>query len=321
MKNEFRMVIVLTLIITIAGCLLAYTYVSTQDDIQRNLENSMRTALLLVVEGVESYENIALDEKTSVLKAKDSNGNVIGYGVMITGGGFQGDIKLMVGFDKDASAVLGIEVLENVETPGLGNRIIEDWFKKQFEGAIPPIEVLKGQKPQNRSQIEAITGATISSKSVANIINNAHKALETYLGSGGGGESAGRGEEEILEYFEKRWPEKRLIKKGTYYVINDKSGQSISYGIFSEGVEGGDTVKIFMTVSKNFSKIEDIVIMNGSEVSVDKEKLDELQKRLIGESLPLSSSNVEVVTGATIIEDGVVSAVNKGFEALKKELK
>jgi electron transport complex protein RnfG len=63
-------------------------------------------------------------------------------------------------------------VLESVETPGLGGEIVSRAFKGQFASLefMPEIECVKGKK-EKPNEIEAITGATISSMSVANILN------------------------------------------------------------------------------------------------------------------------------------------------------
>ena len=74
--------------------------------------------------------------------------------------------------DEGVSELLGIEVIESSETPGLGAKINEDSFKGQFRGLgiLAPIQYTKGDVVA-KNQIKAITGATISSKAVVNIIN------------------------------------------------------------------------------------------------------------------------------------------------------
>lgn len=317
MRKEYRMIIVLTVIIAFAGSILAYTYVSTQEAIQRNLDNSKKTALLSVVKGTESYEEQVIDDKTSILTAKGSDGSVLGYGVMITGGGFQGAIKLMVGFNPSGDTVLGIEVLENVETPGLGNRIVEDGFKKQFEGTTPPIEVLKGQKPEKKSQVQAITGATISSKSVAAIVNNAQKVLKENLSGETGKDSL---EVKVEGYLQKVMPGVRMEKRGSLYFL-EKEGEILGYGIIARGLGYSDSVAVFLCVDTKVSRIEDLLVLDGSEVAVNRTKFEEFSQKLKGKALPLNIKGVEVVTGATVTQDAIISAVNTGFEILRKEIK
>ena len=81
----------------------------------------------------------------------------------------------MVGLSLDYLKLKGIKVLEQNETPGLGNRIKEPQFEDQFKGLeiTPKVEYIKYRKPEKPNQIQAITGATISSDAVAKNINNA----------------------------------------------------------------------------------------------------------------------------------------------------
>ncbi len=181
MKLEAKMVIVLTAIALASGGILAFTYVSSIDSIKKNMEEATKKAVIAVLPGVETYEKFQIDKHTSYFVGKKDT-TIIGYAVLTEGSGFQGTIKLMVGFDRELKTITGLEILENVETPGLGNRIVEDWFREQFKGREPFIEVVKGKKPETPHQIMAITGATISSKSVVRIINEGYKKLKKALG-------------------------------------------------------------------------------------------------------------------------------------------
>uniref|UniRef100_A0A7C2P8L1 Ion-translocating oxidoreductase complex subunit G n=1 Tax=candidate division WOR-3 bacterium TaxID=2052148 RepID=A0A7C2P8L1_UNCW3 len=316
MNKEFKMVLVLTLVILFAGGVLAFTYVATQKDIESNLENTKKRALLTVVSGTSKYEEVKIDEHTTIFVAKDEQNNVIGYGVMIEGGGFQGPIKVMVGFSSDGSEVRGLEIMENVETPGLGNRIEEDWFKKQFTGRIPPIEVLKGKEPENRSQIQAITGATISSKSVANIVNNAAQVLNKYLS---GGDASGV-EDALLRGFSNSFPDYQLKKAGAYYLIKSKDDKLVGYGLSSKSLGYSDTITIFLAVDKDLKKILGVIPLSG-EVMSERTRFEGFFRSLSNKDLPLRLGDFDVVSGATITQDAVISAVNKGLEILKKEIK
>lgn len=91
------------------------------------------------------------------------NGEIKGYAVnVITKEGYGGDIELIVGFDADFN-VTGVEYISMSETPGLGSRAKEEPFASQFNG-----------KPaRDFSQIQAITGATVTSKAVNGAINQA----------------------------------------------------------------------------------------------------------------------------------------------------
>ena len=90
---------------------------------------------------------------------------------------------MMAGIKPDLETLTGIEILESQETPGLGQEITSDEFKKQFINlkTIPRITYIKNQKPTNPNEIEAITGATISSKAIITILNDTIKEIKAKL--------------------------------------------------------------------------------------------------------------------------------------------
>ena len=104
----------------------------------------------------------------------DTENQPVGIAFKWKGNGFSPDLALMVGVTPDFSQIRGIEILEHKETPGLGDKIEYQWkdqYKKiRFTNKLA-IEVIKYRKPDDpTSQIQAISGATISSKAVTDII-------------------------------------------------------------------------------------------------------------------------------------------------------
>ena len=75
-----------------------------------------------------------------------------------------------------------------METPGLGTKVTETEFKNQFNGLQCETEVdwIKGVAPSEPNEIQAVTGATISSKSVVQIVNDGLQALRNEQNVGGG---------------------------------------------------------------------------------------------------------------------------------------
>lgn len=110
---------------------------------------------------------------TEVQIAKDSSGNAIGYVIsFLATEGYGGDISLSMGMTNEGE-ITGLEVLEASETAGLGAKCKEPEFKKQFAGKnADSIEYTKdGAKGDN--QIDAISGATITTKAVTKGVNAA----------------------------------------------------------------------------------------------------------------------------------------------------
>ncbi|MGQ9484817.1 MAG: FMN-binding protein [Desulfosoma sp.] len=93
---------------------------------------------------------------------------VVGYAFPVTGPGFWGPIEAMLAVDPQGQSILGIAFYRHSETPGLGGRITEEWFQKQFQGRplkIPPagMRFFYFKTPgtaSGPSELDAITGAT-----------------------------------------------------------------------------------------------------------------------------------------------------------------
>ncbi len=112
---------------------------------------------------------------------------VDGWVVKAGGQGYGDKLELLIGTDADVQKITGLFVLEQKETPGLGNKIAEPQWRNQFVGKSTdtPLEVVKG-KGQGPATIDAITGATISSRSVTGIVNATIANLRGRLDASGG---------------------------------------------------------------------------------------------------------------------------------------
>lgn len=317
MKKEYQMVIVLTAIIGFAGSVLAYTYTSTKKDIEKNADEAKKKALAQVVSGSEGYEEVKIDENTTIMLAKGPEGKLLGYGVLLSGGGFQGPIKIMVGFDTECNRVLGIEIIENSETPGLGNRIVENWFKEQFKGKMPPLNVVKGKNPEGDKEIQAITGATISSKSVVNIVNKAKEILRAYIS---GGNACAEVDENILTLAKDLFGNVSVEDKGKFYMLADSLNRVVGYGVISKVLGYEDTLAVLVMTDGALSRVIGIKVLRGSEYFTNEKNLSSLCEKIKGKTPPIKLKDVQALTGATITQDAIVSAVNQAFELLKKEL-
>lgn len=143
--------------------------------IRENRQAELNSAVTEVVPGVERFEKTSVEGR-DVYKCLDASGKLAGWAIDASGPGFIDRIRLVAGISPDGSKVLGIKVIEDVETPGLGNKIEggEDKpWPQQFAGkpADQPLVVVK-QPPRGPNEIQAITGATYSSKYVTDIVND-----------------------------------------------------------------------------------------------------------------------------------------------------
>lgn len=100
------------------------------------------------------------------------NGQLEGYVFKYVGAALWGEVTGYIGVDKELSTILGVDIVKNNETPGLGGRITEDWFKDQFAGL--PIDAERDfliYRPNDGGNVDAITGATQTSDAMRRIFN------------------------------------------------------------------------------------------------------------------------------------------------------
>ncbi|MFH1411213.1 MAG: FMN-binding protein [Candidatus Omnitrophota bacterium] len=167
-NSVLHMITALTVVGMVSGYALVFVYSYATPKIEENVKEETKKAISSIFPGTDRIE-----EKEDMFKALDGKGDLLGYAFVAEGNGYQGTIKIIAGVDPGIKKIQGIEILESQETPGLGAEISGAGFKDQFKGlpAGKDIEYVKNQKPVKDNQIEAITGATISSRAVVNILN------------------------------------------------------------------------------------------------------------------------------------------------------
>jgi electron transport complex protein RnfG len=184
-----RLVATLAVAGLLSGAALSAVYQVTDPIIQRNQAEALRRAVFVVVPGAETMQEVQITNDAGASKmvyaAYDHAGAFLGYAIEGQAPGFADTITLLYGYDPARQRVIGMEVLESLETPGLGDKIKREKnpaFPAQFENlAIEPeiIVVKDGRDAEN--EIDAITGATISTKAVVKAINIANESWLAYL--------------------------------------------------------------------------------------------------------------------------------------------
>jgi electron transport complex protein RnfG len=151
--------------------IIANQLAETQDQIPTLVEGAVRGEPISVI------VDETTDKRVPVYKAVDADNHLKGWVLPASGQGFADRIKVLIGLDADLSTITGLWVLEQKETPGLGDFIRGEDFRDRFVGKSTdtPLEVVTGA-PSDQ-QIQALTGATISSAAVADIVNNAVATL------------------------------------------------------------------------------------------------------------------------------------------------
>lgn len=186
LKRIPKPVIALTLIALLSGIALSGVYALTKDTIDEKRREASSAAYRAVVPNAESFEYADTSELAGqvygtdygrvyineAVIGKDASGNVAGYAVSVTTAeGNDGDITLCIGVDADGT-VNGIAFTELNETPGMGMRCGEPAFMDQFAGKnVTAFKLLKGGGAVSDHEIDAISGATVTSSAVVNAVN------------------------------------------------------------------------------------------------------------------------------------------------------
>jgi electron transport complex protein RnfG len=173
MKTVIKMLSTLTIIGILSGGLLAFVNGWADPLIKANQKAETEKAIFLVNPEGKSYSKIE-SKLLEAYKVLDESNKLIGYSIAREGNGFQGKIRIMIGVSENLESINSIEILEQTETPGLGTKVTEDPFTSQFKSleASPIVEWVKVVPPSKPNEIQAVTGATISSKAVVQIIND-----------------------------------------------------------------------------------------------------------------------------------------------------
>ncbi len=182
--SALRLILTLSLAGLFSGLIIVLAYHATRPAITAYQAEQLRASVFKVLPGVTRIQRqiiregqlIAAEDPGSeaVYAGYDAGNRLVGYAIPAEGPGFQDTIRLLYGYLPGPRAVVGMEILDSRETPGLGDKIYKDaafvanFQRLQIDPAI--LAVKKGRKAAP-NEIDAITGATISSKAVVRIIN------------------------------------------------------------------------------------------------------------------------------------------------------
>lgn len=204
--STFRLIATLGVAGMLSGILLAAVNQHTAPIIEAYRAEQLRLAVYEVLPDAAGYTTYYLvdgaltpalpggakeSEYKQVYAGYDEAGEPVGVALSRGESGFQDVILVIFGYDPAAGTLSGMKVLESKETPGLGDKIFKDqeWVDQFFAGPKTPLVPVKpGAGKGKPGEIDTITGATISTKAVIMIINNAiaewHPVLEQGLPEG-----------------------------------------------------------------------------------------------------------------------------------------
>jgi len=164
-KYVAKLAAILLAITLVVALLLGLVNYITADRIAAINEQKTAAAMSEVLPA-ESYDEIDFTDETGLVKAAYRAGDV-GYVIEVTPTGFGGTIDMVVGISTDG-AVTGVSIINMVETSGLGQNASKESFRAQYTGGTGPFAVNK-----DGGTIDALTGATITSRAVTRGVNAA----------------------------------------------------------------------------------------------------------------------------------------------------
>jgi electron transport complex protein RnfG len=200
--SSFKMIRTLAGVALMSGILIVFTDAVTEARIQYNEDQALAEAVIAVLPGaveqrtmayIEGEGFVPVDEAPAeapvVYAGYDEADQLVGVAIKALGQGYAGPIQGIFGYSPEEDAIIGFRILSSKETPGLGDRVGKDpEFLANFKGLsadvapngselVHTIQFVKSGEKTEPWQIDGISGATISSKAVANMVNESAQAF------------------------------------------------------------------------------------------------------------------------------------------------
>ena len=191
MSLSTRMIAVLTSVGLLSGGFLAGVGLLTKERILLNKQQEIEEKISEVVPGTYSSEKVYEEKDLAVYSGKDKDGKLIGFAIYTSGMGFQDKITFMMGTNLFLTRIFSLAIIEQTETPGLGAKIDDNKSFLQFwenKDSSNPLTLHKpaASSPEELgpSEINTITGATISSEAVLNTANRSIERVRQLIKEG-----------------------------------------------------------------------------------------------------------------------------------------
>ncbi len=190
MKKTIKLGLILLIFTVIAAGILGGLHLQTEgiiEEVQIQENNEARQEVLSDGEDFEEMDKSIFDEAVKnsphveeIYEGLDGSGELVGYTIKTSLNGYSGPIVVMTGIDLEG-VILGMKVVSNTETPGLGANASNPEFQDEFaeKSADSDIELVKNNPGDE--EVEALTGATITSQAVTDSVNEAIKAYNNIL--------------------------------------------------------------------------------------------------------------------------------------------
>lgn len=160
----------------VSAGLLAYVFLLTMPQIEANAKATFESSLREVLPGAATFKALTKPEEKTQIYEGCAGEKRVGLAVKLAPRGYAGEIDMLVGVDPELR-VKGMKILNQRETPGLGANVLKPKFIGQFIGKGT------GDALEPKKDVDALTGATISTRAVAEGVKAALRSSEKYKGN------------------------------------------------------------------------------------------------------------------------------------------
>ncbi|NMD39081.1 MAG: FMN-binding protein, partial [Christensenellaceae bacterium] len=320
-KKSMPAWLVLTIITIVAALGLSLTHLATKDIIAKRAADEKNQALIALVPDADTFDDMEIPEGLALdsFDAAKKDGALLAYLAQTTVQGYGGPIEVITAMDTEYK-LLGISVggSDFAETAGLGSKVQEPDFVDQYKGIVAPVKM--------NSDVDQVSGATISSNAVNKGVNSAVENVKIALGDTSG----------IVTEEEKRANVlAALLPEATAFEAQElpegseldsfeiaKAGDEIIAYVAQVTVKGfAGPIEVITATDLDYSLIG--IAVGGSDFAeteglgskvMDPEFTDAFKGLAVKAEL---NKNIDQVSGATISSQAVVDAVNKAVNGLK----
>ena len=306
---------VLTIICLVVAGIVAYVYESTKEQIKIN--NMINKAQLAIVSPeCDSIEDVTAEypvddtifEVYKALKGTDTVGYI--YKTRVTG--YKPDLTTLIGLNNEGNVVAAI-VTSHAETGGLGANVVNQPFIGQFAGKNTEKEfkVVK-TAPAAENEIQAVSGATISSTAVVLAVNTAVSSYKV---------NVLKAEAPVGEVKEEPGIENMLLTgdemvelPGAFKAFEVKTaGVTTGYIIYAEnnGYSEEGPIEVAVAFDKESKKITNVKVTKQSETKGLGDVIEDDGFAKLFQGKDAAEQEIQVYSGATFSSKGAITAINK----------
>jgi H+/Na+-translocating ferredoxin:NAD+ oxidoreductase subunit G len=312
MKNNLRLGLILFIITALTGLILGAANSVTAGPIAETAAKAKQAAMKEILPKADEFKEVENKSNDTILEvnAGYKNNEIVGYALKVAPKGYGGAVQMMVGISNEGT-IGGIKILSHSETPGLGANAPKPKFSGQFanKSISKQLQVKKG-KASKDNEIQALTGATITSRAVTGGVNNAIDFYKSELNT----DSKNASEENNSD--------------ATIFEANTISD---GYSIKVEANGFGGTICVEVALS-NDGIVKNVQVLSHSETDglgtqvTDPEFLSQFIDKtaetfkLTNED-PSDDNAVQAISGATVSSTAITNAVNLAVEYYNSNLK